>query len=1495
MSNRRLVSKVLLIALLLSFVLSSTWGLGFGVTKVYAEPLTVDNPGFEDGNLTGWTVVEGTAFGSNSVSDDTTWWAEQIPYEQDGTYHLNGWEYAESATGILRSSTFTLGGKGWITFKMGGGKHSDLIHIDIYNADTEELVASYGNSEFADVNFPNINQGMRLANMVQYKAKLSEYLGQDLYIEIVDNATSDWGVVFADSFHTYHTTPPSSSVMAINLVETTPNTVKNAGFETGDMTGWTIIDGTAFGSNSVSDDTTWWAEQIPFEQDGTYHLNGWKNAESATGRVRSSTFELDGTGWITFKMGGGKRSDLMHLDIYNADTKELLAKYGNSEFADINFPNINQGMRLANMVQYKADLTAYIGEKLFIEIVDNATSDWGILFADSFLTYHESAPSGVAAINLYDATPKTIKNPNFEKGDFAGWTVEGTAFAVSDADTYGVEQYSFNQVGDYHVWGFAGPNQEAGTGKLTSSTFKLSGNGEINFLIAGASDIEDLYVALVKESDDSILFQETGPALAQLEGYVRKTWDVADYIGEKVRIEVVDNSTTEHINVDDFQVYQIGGVVEWSFDDGTGKTALDSVGDKEDDINHVFNQARYKEPTDPLWRTNGVEGGSLMLDGYSNWIIRDNEKVEQLTDALTIEAWVAPRAYEWGDQSKLSAIVNQYNEETREGYILGMYRHGSWSMQVGVGGQWVEAWVTEHPLEKFKWNHIVATFDKEDSVIKLYLNGEEVASEVTPEGYPITRSSEDLVIGLNNQAFEMVGVFHTNVFCGLIDEVKILNKALSAQEVADAYGYYLDINDDEIPEISAADIDLDPSLYDGDLHRPQYHLMPPGNWTNEAHAPFFYNGKYHLFYQHNPIGPYWHQIHWGHWVSEDMVHWENVRPALAPEAGTLDPDGAWSGSATIDENGAPVIFYTAGNNSVSPDQRTAIATPADLNDPYLKEWVKYPTPVTLQEDGGIFGEFRDPYVWYDSDTEKYYQLVSTGMEDLSSGTAFVYESDDKINWDYKGPIYLSDRALYPELGTVWELAVLLPLGKDSQNNDKFIFIVNPHEKESHTGSPYLQRDVEVMYWLGTWDRDNYRFIPDQAAPTRIDVGDSLLTAECGFIAPDGRVIMFNMFQGGRTSQSEYESGWAHHAALPVTLSLDANDELKVEPIEELQSLRGDKIVDFTNKTKAEANDLIDEVQSDMLEIKMEIDPLSADKFGLKVRVSPNEEEETLIYYDLTNETFNVDRTNSSVDPDVRSYGIQGGYVDLDGEDLILHIFLDRSAVEAFANYKKKLSTRVYVGRYDSLGLKVWSDSAITVKSMEIWEMESPMGNGDVVPVYVPDDWDNTVYNDITELTNHDFAAGDLTGWTVVSGSAFSNGHVTDQQYWNPVHIDIHHFNASQRIPGDNHLWGFKDSAGGDSLTGVLKSQNFTLGGNGKIDFLTSGGRDIDKLYVALVRVSDGVELFKQTGFNYEVYQRIVWDASAYVGQELYVKVVDNSTGGFGHINLDDVNIPVQVP
>ena len=94
-----------------------------------------------------------------------------------------------------------------------------------------------------------------------------------------------------------------------------------------------------------------------------------------------------------------------------------------------------------------------------------------------------------------------------------------------------------------------------------------------------------------------------------------------------------------------------------------------------------------------------------------------------------------------------------------------------------------------------------------------------------------------------------------------------------------------------------------------DMHRPRYHFLPPANWMNDPNGLIQWQGKVHMFYQHNPDAPFWALMHWGHAVSEDGVHWTHLPIALAPTSGGPDKDGCFSGCA-VDNDGVPTLVYT---------------------------------------------------------------------------------------------------------------------------------------------------------------------------------------------------------------------------------------------------------------------------------------------------------------------------------------------------------------------------------------------------------------------------------------------------------------------------------------------------------------------------------------------------------------------------------------------------------
>ena len=212
-----------------------------------------------------------------------------------------------------------------------------------------------------------------------------------------------------------------------------------------------------------------------------------------------------------------------------------------------------------------------------------------------------------------------------------------------------------------------------------------------------------------------------------------------------------------------------------------------------------------------------------------------------------------------------------------------------------------------------------------------------------------------------------------------------------------------------------------------DHHRPTYHYLPPSNWMNDPNGLIQWRGQYHLFYQYNPNGAFHGTIHWGHAVSDDLVHWRDLPIALAPTPGGPDKDGVYSGCA-LDHDGVPTLMYTG----VRP-QVQCIARPADPNDPDLVAWKKHPgNPVIPDSPEGMEVEgFRDPFVWQEDDG--WYCIVGSGIVG-TGGNILLYRSQDLVHWEYLHELCRGELA---KTGRMWECPNFFPLG------DKHVLLISP--------------------------------------------------------------------------------------------------------------------------------------------------------------------------------------------------------------------------------------------------------------------------------------------------------------------------------------------------------------------------------------------------------------------------------------------------------------------
>ncbi|MYM21953.1 glycoside hydrolase [Duganella sp. FT135W] len=734
-------------------------------------------------------------------------------------------------------------------------------------------------------------------------------------------------------------------------------------------------------------------------------------------------------------------------------------------------------------------------------------------------------------------------------------------------------------------------------------------------------------------------------------------------------------------------------LAHWPLDDGSGKQAVETVSGRHDAVDYVFNHARYKPDSAPLWRpaTACIRGGCLQFDGYSTDIKAPALTSTQLAKGFTLSAWIAPHAFEWGDGGHYSAFLSQFDTEAKQGFSFGVYRFGTWGIKLGMGSAIIDVRVKERKLPRDAWSHVAASYDPVTRQVALFLNGERLVHVTAPVDGVFGMPAVPLTVGRYSQPETVGGVFKLNTFLGLMDEVRISAGPSDAVSVAAGMKADLAERHGVVPTLSPSDLRIAPATFDGDQYRPQYHLIPDAGWMNEPHAPFYYGGQYHLFFQKNPFGPFWHQIHWGHWVSPDMVRWRELPIALAPEDDGLATDGIWSGSATYDAAGAPVLFFTAGNDTAKPNQRTGMATPHDLRDPDLTRWDKTLQPVTLQQEGqGRYGEFRDPFVFRDGAQQRWFQLVGSSLTGRS-GTALVYESSDLRNWTPRGPLFSIDAMRYPGFDATWELPVLLPVGKGRDGRERHVFL----------------NDVrgQAYYWIGVFDTTTARFTPDVEAPRMFDLGQGHFSGPSGFVDPKtGRSIVFSIAQGERTLQDEYDAGWAHNGGLPITLSLGDDGELRLAPISETATLRRQQLLDLHDVSVAEAQAALAAIHGGALEIALELAPSSQQgKRGLRVRSAPDQTELTDLYVDTASQRLEIDRSRSTSG---RHGGVQGGAFALNAEALRLRLFLDGSMIEAYANERNSLTSRIYPSRRDADGLGLLAQTGDRIISLKVWAMGS---------------------------------------------------------------------------------------------------------------------------------------------------------------------------------------------
>lgn len=282
----------------------------------------------------------------------------------------------------------------------------------------------------------------------------------------------------------------------------------------------------------------------------------------------------------------------------------------------------------------------------------------------------------------------------------------------------------------------------------------------------------------------------------------------------------------------------------------------------------------------------------------------------------------------------------------------------------------------------------------------------------------------------------------------------------------------------------------------------------------------YYKGFYHLFYQHNPLAPDFSKIMiWGHSVSQDMVNWIQLEPALSPSE-PFDINSCWSGSATILPDGRPVILYT-GLDDNNKQQVTVVAEPKDVSDPLLREWVKPKyNPVMVPPSNVPFNCFRDPTTAWQGQDGKWRVLIGAKEKDTEKGMAILYRSDDFVQWTkYTVPLLESE-------GTgMWECPDFFPVsvtGKEGVDTSVNNATVRHVVKASFGGND--------CYVIGKYSSENEEFSADYeftntSADLRYDYG-TFYASKAFFDSVKNRRINWGWVIETDSKEDDFKKGWA---------------------------------------------------------------------------------------------------------------------------------------------------------------------------------------------------------------------------------------------------------------------------------------------------------------------------------------------------------------------------------
>ena len=465
-------------------------------------------------------------------------------------------------------------------------------------------------------------------------------------------------------------------------------------------------------------------------------------------------------------------------------------------------------------------------------------------------------------------------------------------------------------------------------------------------------------------------------------------------------------------------------------------------------------------------------------------------------------------------------------------------------------------------------------------------------------------------------------------------------------------------------------------IVEKDFWRQKYHIQGIAGLINDPNGFSQFKGKYHMFYQWNPLGTNHKNKTWAHSVSSDLLHWERMKTALRPDT-WYSKDGVYSGSAIVDDEKL-YLFYTGNVKDPEGNRESYQCLAVSSDGENFERW----EPSIVNQPDGYTRHIRDPKVW--KKDGKFYAVIGIQSENLE-GKAVLYSSENIKDWKFEGEIAGANHGKIKDFGFMWECPDYFQLKDKKTEEIKDLLVFSPQGLEPE-GDLYNNK-YQTGYLFGKLDYEKTEFeiLSDFV---EIDRGHDFYAPQSMEDNKGRRLIVGWMGIPEEEDFPTVKNEWLHCLTLPRELKV-IDGKLYQLPINEMESIRGEKI-EFSKKVAGE----VKVGTGTTYELKAKFTNINSD-CGLKLRTGKNSE--TVLKFDYNDKKFVLDRTKGE-QPDKRLRKVYLG----DISELELTVFVDNSSVEVFINSGQEVfSSRIFPEK-DADGISVFADKDVNVK-IEKWE------------------------------------------------------------------------------------------------------------------------------------------------------------------------------------------------